>query len=177
MHTRESRYDLHPQVLMNDAKVYWDGCASTISVAAARESGEGGHSGNESRDDSPVYWWPAWQFAGDLCLRRYDCHKRNLSAGVPQQVSLQGVQTRKRVCNDLAFVVRIRVLDKVLDSREHCGFRFMDSKAKFYRIVFNERVRVKGVPFGLILMAPQVLNVRCHNLPKARKSDYTIYPV
>jgi hypothetical protein len=38
-------------------------------------------------------------------------------------------------------------------------------------------VRVKGVPFGLIHMAPQVLNVRRHNLPKAGKSDYTIYPV
>jgi hypothetical protein len=68
-------------------------------------------------------------------------------------------------------------LDKVLDSREHCGFRFMDSKAKFYRIVFNERVRVKGVPFGLVHTTAQVLNVRRHNLPNAGKSDYTVYPV
>ena len=100
-----------------------------------------------------------------------------LSAGVPQQVSLQGVQTRQRLCNDLSLGVRIRVWDEILDSREHRSFRLIDSKAKFYGIVFNEGVGVKSVPFGLIHMAPQVLNVRHENVPKGRKSDYTVYPV
>jgi hypothetical protein len=117
------------------------------------------------------------KMSGKKRVKRCDCYLSNLPVGVPQQVSLQGVQTRQRVCNDLSFVVRIRVLDKVLDSREHRGFRFTDSKAKFYRIVFNEGVGVKSVPFGLIHITPQVLNVRHHNVPKAEKYDYTVYPV
>src|SRR6202162_2908182 len=54
MHTRESRYNLDPQVLMNDAKyIGRDVHQATISVAAARESGDGGHSGNETVQPSP----------------------------------------------------------------------------------------------------------------------------
>jgi hypothetical protein len=87
------------------------------------------------------------------------------------------MQTRERICNDLSLGVRIRVLDKILDSRKHRSFRLIDSKAKLYGIVLHERVGVKGVPFGLIHMTPQVLNAARQNVPKAGKSDYTVYPV
>lgn len=68
------------------------------------------------------------------------------------------MQIRQRVCNDLSFGVRIRILDKILDTHKHGSFRLIDSKTEFYGIVFNERVRVKIVPLGLIHTTPQVLN-------------------
>ena len=55
---------------MNDAKyIGMDVHQATISVGGsgfARKSGDGGHSRNESRNHSPVYSWPARQFARDL---------------------------------------------------------------------------------------------------------------
>jgi len=58
------------------------------------------------------------------------------------------MQIRERVCDDFAFVARIRVFDEILDSQKYCSFSLGNSKAKFYRIVLNERVGVKRVPFS-----------------------------
>jgi len=87
------------------------------------------------------------------------------------------MQTRERVCNDLSLGVRIRVLDKILDSRKHRSFRLIDSKAKLYGIVLHERVGVKGVPFGLIHMTPQVLNVdlKTYQKPENLTIQFILY--
>ena len=41
-----------------------------------------------------------------------------------------------------------------MDSRKYGDLSHMDSRAKFYRIVFEESVTVKGVPFSLVQIAP-----------------------